>query len=148
MSTFEQEALLDDDYAAADIQPIPEKKVKETASWTRGLAIAGLVINTLALLYTFYSMFDQMGYSPYRRYKGDELVGGAIFTIISLAANIGFCILLYQYSSNLRRVIQAPTSQNLSDFFERQKVFWMVMGIATLGIILMYMLGFVIAIFA
>lgn len=136
MNEFEQEGLLDDEHAVSNVQPIPTLKVKETANWTRILAVSGLVLNVLSLLYSFYLLFNQMGFSRYRRYIGNELMVSAVFTIVGLVINICFCFLLYQYSSHLRRLIQAPTSQKLSDFFERQKVFWMVLGIPVLGIVI------------
>lgn len=134
MNAFEQEDLLDNEYAVSDVQPIPRPKVKETVNWTCLLAVSGLVLNVLFLLYSFYLLFNQMGFSRYRRYVGNELMVSAATTIIGLVINICFCFLLYQYSSHLRKLMQAPSSQKLSDFFERQKVFWTVVGIPVLGI--------------
>ena len=142
MDLLPSDGLLDEEQAFAGADDLSANKIRSTVNATRYLAIGGLLINGLALTYAFLNLFSMMGVSPTQRYIGNRIIGTAIFVIIFLSANLGFCLLLYQYSSNLQRFLQEKNSQTLRDFFERQKVFWTVMGLAVIISLVLYLMSF------
>lgn len=146
MDPLSSHSLLDEEQAQSAKKRISKAKIKSSVNWTRYLAVGGLVLNFGALGFAFYTLFTMMGVSA-NYYVGQALTTIAAPLVIFLAANIGFCLLLYQYSSNLKRFLDNSNSQTLSDFFDRQKVLWTVLGIASLLSIALYLLSYVVAMF-
>ena len=139
------------------IEPITKAHLVDAAKWARFLAIAGMVLLAIALLFAFltatvWANRDNMRFGIDGR-EGMELttatrIGYLVFTIVALAVAFFPLLFLLQFSSKLRTALAANQQDDLNVAFQSLKKYFRYVGIILLIIVAIYALTFILAILA
>ena len=104
------------------------------AFWLTTVGIVGSISFAIGIMLSFYLVYD-ITTSHYRRpYE----IGASVVTVfLNMVGLYGFAILALAGQS-LRRYLRDNSIADLENAFEKQKVFWVIAGVATI----LFSLGF------
>ena len=123
------------------VEPAGQEYLKETAKWSRFLAIVGFVMTGMIVLAALFagSLVSALSVTT------PELAlfpsAGLTFTYLLVAAFYFFpCLFLFQSSQKLMAALQSGSSEELTRALEKLKSFFRFVGILTLVVIGIYAL--------
>ena len=140
--------ILDDDFGDGDlkISSISTKYLRETAKWSKFLAIIGFIgIGFMVLAALGIMMFGSSINSGYRASYQNQfpLAFGAIFYLI-LAVLYYFPVsYLYKFSTSMKNAVDRTDNVSIDKAFENLKSHYKFMGIMMIVILSLYALLFI-----
>lgn len=129
------------------IDEICQMHLKETAKWTKFLAIVGFVITGIIVIVAFFagSLLSEM--------PGAELagVGAGLFTILYLIIAIIYFFLslyLYRFATSMQVALNTNSQDELSKSFMNLKLMYKIIGIIVIAYLGLVALGILFSIIA
>ena len=123
------------------------KYIKESANWAQFLSILGFIVIGFMLLGsifagTMFSQFDEFGVLPF-----PSFLFGLIYLIVAIIYFFPIYY-LYKFSSEVKRAINLKNSMALESGLKNLKSHYKFLGIATIVVLAIYILAFIIIFFA
>jgi len=113
--------------------------LRQTKPWVRFLAVLGLVATALSVgLILFLSL--TMGAMPGMRVGLERLLPVAMGVFV-LALYLPPLLLLNRYANRIGRLVRSGAPGDLEAALQAQKAFWKYIGILTLVILVLYIIG-------
>lgn len=131
------------------IDPVTREHLSETAKWARFLAIAGLILLILMVVFGVYSLavIDQVETElGGRRSLGSALgLGTAITYFIVFLIYIFPIIFMLRFATKMRQALNGNDQEALNTSFQNLKVCFRYIGIVTIIFLVFIALGFFLA---
>lgn len=116
----------------------------DTARWGKFLAITGLIFTAIFIVMGLYLAFEG---PKNERYFSDEeermayrvgyTIGAVLFAIIYVFP----CVMLLRYSTKLKKALATNNQQELNEALRSQKNLYVYMGILTIIVLALFVLG-------
>jgi hypothetical protein len=139
------------------IDPLTKSHLNDTAKWARFLAIAGMVLLGIALLFsllaaTVWADNENMRFTVNGR-EGEEVttalrVSYVVGVIIMIAIFFFPLLFLLQFANKLKAALAANQQDDLNMAFQNLKKYFRYIGIVFLIVLAIYILMFVLALLA
>ncbi|HEX2534502.1 MAG TPA: DUF5362 family protein [Chitinophagaceae bacterium] len=130
------------------IDPVTKAHLTETVKWSRFLSIVGFILCALMALLglsfgAFMSYFGSGAGNP--EAAAVATAGGltSTITLILIAVLYFFpCLYLYRFSVRMRHALNGNSQQDLNDSFSNLRAAFRFVGIITMVVLALYLLGF------
>lgn len=142
---------------SVSIEPVTKSHLLDAARWARFLAIAGMVLLALGLVFSFlvatvWSDRENMRFTVNGR-EGEEVstamrIGYLVFMILLLAVFFFPLLFLLQFANRLRTALVANKQDDLNLAFLNLKRYFRYVGIILIIVLAIYGLTFLLAILA
>ncbi len=122
-----------------NVEPLAQSYLKETAKWSKFLAIVGFVLTGLMAIAGVFAGTMMTAFSALSPELGIFPAGGFTLIYLVIAAFYFFpCLYLFQMSQKLVLAIESQDSEQLTWALEKQKSLFKFVGICTLVMVILY----------
>ena len=129
------------------IDNISQTHLKETAMWTKFLAITGFILSILITVGAVFirNMFNKLSSGLPGGKEMGTMAGGMIMVIYFFVAAIAFLmsVFLFRFSINMQAALKANDQETLNLSFQNLKNFYRFAGIITILYLIILLLALI-----
>ena len=136
------------------IDPSSKAHLAEAARWARFLAIVGFIMCGLIVLLGVFagSIFSSFSGRLGSDFGGASEMGGGLRAMLSVIYILGAllyffpCLFLFRFANLMKAAIATDEQENLNKSFQNLKVMFRYVGILTIIVLTLYLIGILITI--
>ncbi len=145
---MDEHNLLNDDL---QFSPYIKTLLRESAKWGKFLAIIGLIISGMIVVFAFLlpSLIDSISAAQHSEFLPEGSKAGITFNFILIAALMFFpCLFLLRFSNGMKRALEEINQDEFTVAFSNLKTLLKFYGILTIIILAIYALAIVLYLIA